>query len=93
MPQFIIYKYDFKEGEKTLLSPESGKSALEEAQAHFAKLLGGKQMNLYQMENNNTETKIYKNDIFCTRCGITLMTVCKEKEVSIWKNQKQIEIS
>ena len=93
MPQFIIYKYDFKEGEKTLLSPESGKSALEEAQTHFAKLLGGKQMNLYQMENNNTESKIYKNDIFCTRCGITLMTVCKEKEVSIWKDYKELKES
>ncbi len=29
MPQFIIYKYDFKEGEKTLLSQNTGKSALE----------------------------------------------------------------
>ena len=93
MPHFVIYKYDFKEGEKTLLSPESGKSALEEAQTHLAKLLGGKQMNLYQMENNNTETKIYKNDIFCTRCGITLMTVCKEKEVSIWKDYKELKES
>ena len=93
MPHFVIYKYDFKEGEKTLLSPESGKSALEEAQTHFAKLLGGKQMNLYQMEKNNMETKIYKNDIFCTRCGITLMTVCKEKEVSIWKEYKELKES
>jgi hypothetical protein len=52
MPNFVIYKYDFKEGEKTLLSPDTGRSALEEAQAHFAKLLGGKQMNLYRMKKN-----------------------------------------
>ena len=91
MPQFVIYKYDFKEGEKTLLSQSSGKSALEEAQTHFAKLLGGERMNLYQMEKNNTESKIYKNDIFCTRNGITLMTVCKEKEVSIWKDYKELK--
>ena len=90
MPNFIIYKYDFKEGEKTLLSPESGKTALEEAQTHFAKLLKGKQMNLYQMEKNNTESTIYKNDIFCTRNGISLMTVCREREVSIWKDYKEL---
>lgn len=91
MPNFVIYKYDFKEGEKTLLSQKTGKSALEEAQTHFANLLAGKQMNLYQVENNNTETKIYKNDIFCTRNGITLMTVCKQKEVSIWKEYKELK--
>ena len=93
MPNFVIYKYDFKEGEKTLLSPESGKSALEEAQTHFAKLLGGKQMNLFQVEKKSGESKIYKNDIFCTRGGITFMTVCKEKEVSIWKEYKELKES
>ena len=93
MPQFIIYKYDFKEGEKTLLNQNTGKSALEEAQTHFAKLLGGKQMNLYKMKKNNTESDIYKNDIFCTRNGITLMTVCRRKEVSIWKEYKELKES
>lgn len=93
MPNFVIYKYDFKEGEKTLLSQKSGKSALEEAQTHFAHLLEGKQMNLYRMEKNNVESEIFKNDIFCTRGGITLMTVCKEKEVSIWKNYKELKES
>ena len=93
MPQFVIYKYDFKEGDKTLFSSKTGKSALEEAQEHFAKLLGSKQMNLYQMEKNNTESTIYKNDIFGTRNGITLMTVCKEKEVSIWKDYKELKES
>ena len=93
MPQFVIYKYDFKEGDKTLFSSKTGKSALEEAQAHFAHLLGGKQMNLYQMEKNNTESTIYKNDIFCTRNGISLMTVCREKEVSIWKDYKELRES
>ena len=89
MPNFVIYKYDFKEGEKTLLSTETGKTTLEEAQKHFAKLLGKKQMNLYRMEKNNTESTIYKNDIFCTRNDITLMSVCNEKSVSIWKEYKE----
>lgn len=93
MPQFIIYKYDFKEGEKTVLNQNTGKSVLEEAQTHFAKLLGGKQMNLYKMKKNNTESDIYKNDIFCTRNGITLMTVCRRKEVSIWKEYKELKES
>lgn len=91
MAQFVIYKYDFQEGDKTLFSQASGKSALEEAQGHFAKLLGGKQMNLYQMDKENKESKIYKNDIFCTRDDITVMTVCKEKEVSIWKDYKELK--
>ena len=29
MPQFVIYKYDFKEGDKTLFSSKTGKSASE----------------------------------------------------------------
>lgn len=93
MPNFVIYKYDFKEGDKTLFSSDTGRSALEEAQAHFAKLLGGKQMNLYRMKKNNTESEIYKNDIFCTRNGITLMTVCKKKDVTIWKDYKELKES
>lgn len=93
MPQFVIYKYDFKEGEKTLLNQSSGKCALEEAQTHFARLLTGKQMNLYIMKKNNTESETFKNDIFCTRNGITLMTVCKRKEISIWKDYKELKES
>ena len=93
MPNFVIYKYDFKEGDKTLFSSDTGRSALEEAQAHFAKLLGGKQMNLYRMKKNNTESEIYKNDIFCTRNDITLMTVCKKKDVTIWKDYKELKES
>lgn len=93
MAQFVIYKYDFKEGEKTLYSTSTGKTALEEAQAHFAKLLEGKQMNLYKMKKNNTDSEIYKNDIFCTRNDITLMTVCKKKDVSIWKDYKELKES
>lgn len=89
MAQFVIYKYDFQEGDRTLFNSKTGGNALEEAQAHFATLLSGKQMNLYQMEKENTESKIYKNDIFCTKKNITLMTVCKEKEVSIWKDYKE----
>lgn len=93
MPKFVIYKYDFKEGEKTLLSTQTGERALEQAQTHFGKLLQGKMMNLYKMVKKNTESEIFKNDIFCTRNGITLMTICKEKEVSIWKDYKELKES
>ena len=75
MPLFAIYKYDFKEGEKTLMSQETGKNAIEEAQEHFGQLFNGKQLNLYKMAKKNTEPELYKNDIFCTRNGVTLMTV------------------
>lgn len=71
MPKFVKYKYDFKEGEKTLLSTQTGERALQQAQTHFGKLLQGKMMNLYKMVKKNTESEIFKNDIFCTRNGIT----------------------
>lgn len=93
MPQFVIYKYDFKLGEKTLLSADTNESALDKAQTHFGKLFDGKQLNLYKMEKNNTESELYKNDIFCTRNGVTLMTVCNRKEVSIWKDYKELKES
>lgn len=93
MAQFVIYKYDFKEGDKTLYSTSTGKTALEEAQAHFDKLLQGNQMNLYKMKKHNSEFEIYKNDIFCTHNDITLMTVCKKKDVTIWKDYKELKES
>lgn len=60
MSQFVIYKYDFKEGDKTLFSQETGRSALEEAQNHLAKMLQGKQMNLYKMLKNNKDSEVIK---------------------------------
>lgn len=93
MPQFVIYKYDFKIGEKTLLSADTHENVLDKAQTHFGKLFDGKQLNLYKMAKNNTESELYKNDIFCTRNGVTLMTVCNRKEVSIWKDYKELKES
>lgn len=93
MPQFVIYKYDFKEGDKTLFSQETGRSALEEAQNHLAKMLQGKQMNLYKMLKNNKDSEVIKNDIHSTRNEITLMTICKRTEVTIWKDYKELKES
>lgn len=87
MLNFAIYKYVLVASNEKNMFRKDGPSSPQEI---FGGLLKGKKLNICRTEKDG-EVKVFPNDILCEREDVVLMRVCNLKNITYYKDYKEIK--